>query len=309
MKKINIAELLKDCPKGMELDCLLYDNVTLVSVDDVEPTTFPIKVLRSNGCEIILTEYGQYAYTDDAKCIIFPKGKTTWEGFVPPCKFVDGDIISNGHYIAIFYKTGKPEYCVNSNMIYYHCFLNLKDCKLKAGINYGIGTIEDYKYATEEEKQKLFDAIKAIGRRWNSKTKTLEKLIEPKFKVGDRIKHKENQKWFCTIARVGDSRYYVDGHPTCYTVPFGKQDEYELFPDKFDIAILKPFDKVLVKTNIHNPVWSIDFYGGYDCEIGDSFTPFAVTGGKYFQQCIPYEGNEHLLGTTKDCDEYYKVWG
>ena len=26
MEKINIAELLKDCPKGMELDCILFNN-------------------------------------------------------------------------------------------------------------------------------------------------------------------------------------------------------------------------------------------------------------------------------------------
>lgn len=25
-------------------------------------------------------------------------------------------------------------------------------------------------------------------------------------------------------------------------------------------------------------------------------------------QCIPYEGNEHLLGKTDDCDEFYKTW-
>lgn len=37
--------------------------------------------------------------------------------------------------------------------------------------------------------------------------------------------------------------------------------------------------------------------------------PFkAVSGGEYFQQCIPYEGNEHLLGTTNDCDKFYKNW-
>lgn len=27
MEKINIANLLKDCPKGMELDCTMYENV------------------------------------------------------------------------------------------------------------------------------------------------------------------------------------------------------------------------------------------------------------------------------------------
>lgn len=30
--------------------------------------------------------------------------------------------------------------------------------------------------------------------------------------------------------------------------------------------------------------------------------------GSGFYQCIPYEDNEHLLGTTNDCDEYYKTW-
>lgn len=28
MKKINIAELLKDCPLGIELNCMMYNNVT-----------------------------------------------------------------------------------------------------------------------------------------------------------------------------------------------------------------------------------------------------------------------------------------
>ena len=27
-----------------------------------------------------------------------------------------------------------------------------------------------------------------------------------------------------------------------------------------------------------------------------------------WKQCIPYEGNEHLLGTTDDCDDFYKNW-
>ena len=34
---------------------------------------------------------------------------------------------------------------------------------------------------------------------------------------------------------------------------------------------------------------------------------FATIIGHY-QKCIPFEGNEHLLGTSNDCDEYYKNW-
>lgn len=32
------------------------------------------------------------------------------------------------------------------------------------------------RFATEEEKQKLFDAIKVNGYKWNAETKTLEKI-------------------------------------------------------------------------------------------------------------------------------------
>lgn len=32
-----------------------------------------------------------------------------------------------------------------------------------------------------------------------------------------------------------------------------------------------------------------------------------MSGGYYTNQCIPYEGNEHLLGTTEDCEERYKM--
>ena len=35
---------------------------------------------------------------------------------------------------------------------------------------------------------------------------------------------------------------------------------------------------------------------------------YGVVGGICWAQCIPYEGNEHLLGKTDDCDEYYKTW-
>lgn len=38
------------------------------------------------------------------------------------------------------------------------------------------------------------------------------------------------------------------------------------------------------------------------------FTPFCVTGGESYQQCIPYKGNEYLHKTTDECSEYYKNW-
>ena len=55
-------------------------------------------------------------------------------------------------------------------------------------------TVAVKRLATEEEKQKLYDAIKANGYKWNAGTKTLEKLVEPKFKVGDVIQDIDTYK-------------------------------------------------------------------------------------------------------------------
>ena len=43
MKKINVAELLKDCPKGMELDCTIFNCVVfhLSMYDIYEKSMYP----------------------------------------------------------------------------------------------------------------------------------------------------------------------------------------------------------------------------------------------------------------------------
>lgn len=93
MEKINIAELLKDCPNGMELDCTMYEDVSFVKI--VDSFHYPIAIKTKSGFNTTLTKYGQNVAIDGAKCVIFPKGKTTWEGFVPPCKFKVGDRVKH----------------------------------------------------------------------------------------------------------------------------------------------------------------------------------------------------------------------
>ena len=297
MEKINVAELLKDCPKGIELNCTMLDKVILDGVVNSNDPVFPIRVRRKDGCLILLTKYGQYFDDDYAKCVIFPKGKTTWEGFVPPCKFKDGDIAVSDKGDIHLLCTKDSSYCVYRER--WEGLSKFDETPTRC--------VSVVRLATEEEKQKLFQAIKDNGYKWNSETKTLEKLIEPKFNVGDKIKKKGlDIVYAIEITAVT---------PTIYTFKNGgfqyieiTDKNYELVPNKFDITTLKPFDKVLVRTKNFTPTWTIDFYDGYQPNIGGSFTPFGVTGGKYFQQCIPYKGNEHLRGTTNDCDEYFKTW-
>lgn len=54
----------------------------------------------------------------------------------------------------------------------------------------------------------------------------------------------------------------------------------------------KPFDKVLVRADGYNK-WLASFYSHYDKEK----TVHICTNGAICKDCIPYEGNEYLLGT------------
>lgn len=305
-KRINIAEILKDCPNGMELDCTIWENVVFDYID--MKSDYPIHIKKMGGEKDYLTKDGHFNFDLGAKCVIFPKGKTTWEGFQRP--FKDGDVCTgkvNGNLVIFIYKNRINTTLVKSHFVLYvhvgvckNCCIALKD--------------EEIKFATEEEKQELFKAIQDNGYHWNDETKTLEILIKPKFKIGDRIRHKltgnvyEVSSFLSNGYGSGVYEIGIINELIVKIIDIKEQDNYELLPNKFDITTLKPFDKVLVRTNKFDPIWTIDFYDGYRPKRGGSFTPFAVTGSKYFQQCIPYEGNEHLLGTTNDCDEFYKNW-
>ena len=172
---------------------------------------------------------------------------------------------------------------------------------LKFKKDFGIGRDTEYNFATDEEKQKLFDIIKANGYKWNAETKTLEKLIKPKFKVGDKIREKNKHEVFL-VSEVCDNHYHLDEKDI--SLPFLMQDDWELVPSKFDISTFKPFDKVLIR-NSNKGYWRGQFYMAYG---RNEDYPFECTYNCWMQ-CIPYnDDTKHLVGTTDDCDEFYKTW-
>ena len=69
------------------------------------------------------------------------------------------------------------------------------------------------------------------------------------------------------------------------------KDQHKLVKQEF-----KPFEKVLVRDDT-NKEWSIDLFSYYD-EENKNF-PY-VCMHIHYRYCIPYEGNEYLLGTTND---------
>lgn len=290
MEKINIAELLKDYPKGMKLYSPIFGDVYL---DKIRPHLAIVVTTdkdQGNFKEEFLYD-GRYGM--NGECMLFPsKGKTTWDGFQRP--FKDGDIVTckgGSALIACIYKERRNTASFNHHIALY-----------KGGL--GIVTNgeialpdDDLCFAAEEEKQQLFDIIKSNGYKWNLETKTLEKLT--KFKVGDKIKHKGSEL-YCTLGEYskGISAYRTN---IGLSLTYKDLEQWELAPNKFDITTLKPFDKVLVR-NTYNQLWITDLFS----YISKSGRFVCVVHNTY--QCIPYESNEHLLGTTNDCSDFYKTW-
>ena len=131
-----------------------------------------------------------------------------------------------------------------------------------------------------------------------------ELVVEPKFKVGDKIKKKGLDDCYTDeIADIVQSIYtFTNGN---WQSVESVDREYELVPNKFDISSLKPFDRILVRTKGFQDTWIATFFSHKD---DYEFKPFWTTSCENYQQCIPYEGNENLLGTTKDCNDFYKNW-
>lgn len=61
----------------------------------------------------------------------------------------------------------------------------------------------------------------------------------------------------------------------------------------------KPYDKVLVKEM--NDYWTCDFYSHYNSEFGSHET--LIIKRVEDENIIPFEGNEHLAGTTDEPEE------
>lgn len=211
MEKINIAELLKDCPKGMELDCLMYEDVYFDFVDELNIIHCYIQH-EAHKTSLTFNQHGTPNSDIKSKCIIFPKGKTTWEGFVPP--------------------------------------------------------------------------------------------IQPKFKVRDRIKYRSGEIVY-RIVKITEDSYVLDN--LC-SIPISIEHVYNLVPAKFDIATLKPFESRVLARSDDKDRWKPAIFGGCARNRYNEIEYFYALGGTCWRNCIPYEGNEHLLSTTNDCDEFYKNW-
>ena len=231
--KINIAEILKDCPKGMELYTPLFGEVTFDSIDIDEK--YPIVVYKLDGMKTSFNEEGHYTAYPNSECVLFPSSemrdwsKLSWKkGDVLICK--------DGKVECIFVEFIGNNYTSFKGV---HCL----DCTDENNFKYENGGI----YLTKDYSLEVEDAAKCY-------INTIE----------ERLGGKLNPQ-------------------TLNIEPIKSKCEF------------KPFDRVLVRNGATLP-WKAEFFSSYDPNNG---FPYSCIGNRYIS-CIPYEGNEHLINTTKD---------
>lgn len=112
---------------------------------------------------------------------------------------------------------------------------------------------------------------------------TLNLSIELPFKIGDKI-------WMDTSDGFGRCNF-LNRYKKVKEVEVTSIETLKKKKPQF-----KPFDKVLVRDN-ETLKWKCAFYS--------YFEPFSkyhhvIAGTGAYVMCIPFEGNEHLVGTTKN---------
>lgn len=322
--KINIAEILKDKPEGTKLWTDMFGSVTLYVVTDA-CDAFQVK---HHNKEPWFDKEGKL-YKEGVLCIYPSKSMRDWEKFA----WEKGNVLvyrnCEEFYYTIFegfqddeYTQFKSRYCNNSENRWLQSKVGITDLFTKVS----------------DEEAKRF--IKKIEECYNGKLNldTLE-IEKPEFKDGDilyatdRISgiiyiNKKPQKnidiCYC-YKPIGGSNLHICNLENSYdcTLPSNtiiesktrfatKEEKLELFKalakenkawdsDKKQIVDLKPnvelkpFDKVLVRDS-ESDNWRANLFGYID---KDEYYHCVYANWVY---CIPYAGNESLLGTTKDVE-------
>ena len=313
VENINIVEILKDKPQGTKLYSSACGKCKLEEVDD---KSFKISFYNSkfgfmNGGEGYLDKNGKLY--DDGECIIFPsKEMRDWSKFA----WKKGDVLINSCGFQCIFK----EWASDDYTKFNGCYSNSKDgyedvsnaetakfVKLDNNIAYG--------YVREIERK--------LGGILNLETLEIEKT-QPEFKDGDIVVYGESVA-ICRRFYKHTLSFYVslnemvgllfaDEVESSEEYRFATEEEkQQLFDalekegkawdaEKKQIVDIKkehqfkPFEKVLVRDSIDD-VWRASFFSHIK-ENDGRYVTTCVT----WKFCIPYIGNESLVGTTKDME-------
>lgn len=329
--EINIVEILKDKPQGTKLYSSACGKCKLEEVDD---KSFKISFYNSkfgfmNGGEGHLDKNGKLY--DDGECVVFPsKEMRDWRKF----DWKKGDVLVNkdGDVYIIFERFVDDTYCSFLGK----CYLWKENNDTEQFYEKERLLTSDFQKAGKDAAQTYINTIEErLGGKLNRESLEVEKT-QPKFKDGDIVALVVRK---CTHIAIFQSRQgaYIGFHAVlCQNdellleEPFREDvgdielrlatdsEKQQLFEalakeskqwdagkkmiiDLKQKVELKPFDKVLVRHQ-KTEEWSANIFSHTDKT--DEYLDYVCVNGRW-EFCIPYEGNESLLGTTKDVEDRY----
>ena len=316
-EKVDIAAILKDKPNGIRLYSPIFGECAFCSV---RKDTNDICVKKHNGVKEFFDSKGLYYNTGEV--MIFPsKSMRDWEKL----SWKRGDLLINSCGLQCIFK----EWASDDYTKFNGCYSNSRD-----GYE-DVSNAETVKFVKLDDNT-AYGYVREIERKLggilNLETLEIEKA-QPEFKDGDIVCISGMGYLAYSIVKSIDNsskklEYYVLNDMS--TLKF---EDWLSFEDKqiqpitetqqiilFDALArenkdwdsdkkaivdlkpkveLKPFDKVLVRDG-KDEIWEPAFFFRYLSQF--SGYNYQTVGGEWRVYCIPYIGNESLLGTTKDME-------
>lgn len=317
--KINIAKILKDKTEGTKLWTDMFGSVTLYVVTDA-CDAFQVK---HHNKEPWFDKEGKLC-KEGVLCIYPSKSMRDWSKF----SWKNGDILVNkdgdAHIIFEGFDDDTYETFNGNNYLWEKdgstmCFSEYED---------DLQTSEFNKANKEDAQEYIRKIEKRLGGKFYRETLDIEKA---EFKDGDVITIMPHigDKLIYLFKSEDDEKYYghafLDGNIAIInedsyckkdfcTARLSTEEEKKQFikalankgkawdAEKKQIVDIKkehqfkPFEKVLVR-DTYDDMWRASFFSHIKEDDGRYVTTCFT-----WKYCIPYEGNESLLGTTKDVE-------
>ena len=322
-EKINIDKILKDKPeKTILYDAMRDINVSLYVVEkrNGETNIFCDGMEKFKGCNFVYSDTGADSIFRKGMQLLKPsKEMQDWEKF----SWKRGDVlISDCGFVCIFKEWASDDY-TKFNGCYFDGMPNAETAKYSK-----LDNNTAYGYIREIENR--------CGGKLNIETLEIEKT-QPEFKIGDILFVKYNNrniifilsningKFYNHRVRLDSNKViinYSDSHFQNEGIEFiryaTEEEKEQLFSalekkgkawdvkkkmivDKYEF---KPMDLCLMKYigQYNNRGWELCQYAYTEHRVsssGEQRDFYHAVGGEIYAECIPYKGNEHLLGTKK----------
>lgn len=241
-------------------------------------------------------------------------------------EFKDGDIVVTDAVPSMCYSKCifilKGDLNTGESRANSYVFFNINNNHISYDVLDTIERDRNIHLATDSEKQQLFDAIKKDGKAWDAEKKQVVRLqvsgklyyfemenelayiAKLKEAKGGKYTFESNVSWCPRNSTNGydyEEGSFIVSDKDCYGFREANADECKIF-EKFLVEHamksfkFKALDYVLAKniTCYESNAWNL-FQYAYRNKDGVHI----MVGGAAFLQCIPYVGNEDLLGTTK----------